>query len=136
MAVRVRYSMKVQISSTTAEDKDLGNLSFEQVSDDMGEGGARKFTLAGSAVDVPLSLGNVASAKLVLIRTVSKDPTVALPEVKVRLNLITGEQISLLPVGSHAKEAHLLLTSAGVTALFASNIGTTDVELTLAVAGD
>jgi hypothetical protein len=137
MSVRVRYGLKVQVSSTSSEDKDLGNLSFEVVTDSLGEGGTRKFTLAGGATDVAIDLGNVSSAKLILVRTAPKDPNETLPEVRLRLNSVVGEEISVSPIASSVKEAHGLLSSTGITALYATNSSASvEVELTVAVAGD
>lgn len=136
MPVRTRYSLKVQISSQAEpEDKDLGNLSYEVVDDQLGEGGTRKFTLAAGAVNTVLAMGNVATAAIVAIRTNPKDPLDTPSVINVRRNLITAEEIAILPVGN-AKEGHFLLSTTGLTALFASNPGTVAMELTLVVCGD
>ena len=69
MTVRVRYSVKVSVSSNSdKEDADLGNLSYEVVDDQLGEGGTRKFNLPASSVDIPIDLGNVADAKMIFVR--------------------------------------------------------------------
>jgi len=135
MPVRVRYSIKLSISSTTAEEKDLGNLAFEIVSDALGEGGTRKFTIPVGAVDVPVALGNVTSASLLLLRSIAKDPTCTVGALKFRRNTVVNPQEDLVPLGTQ-KEAHAIITTTGLTGLFVSNAGSTEAELTVGVAGD
>ena len=135
MSVRVRYTLKAAISSTSAEEKDLGNLAFEVVTDSLGEGGTRKFTIAAGAVDVEVTLGNISSAKFVILRSVSKDPTLIVGELRYRRNTLVADQTPLVPLGEQ-KEAHALLTTSSLTGLFVSNVGTVDAELTVGVAGD
>lgn len=136
MPVRVRYSIKVQVSSSAEpEDKDLGNLSFEIVDDQLGEGGSRKFTLAAGASNVAISMGDVSAGKFVMIKTNPKDPLDTPGTINVRRNLVGAEEIGIVPIGN-AKEGHFLLSTTGLTALYASNPGTVAMELTVAVCGD
>jgi hypothetical protein len=136
MTVRLVYTITVSISSTSAGEKDLGNPSFKVTNDAQGEGGAQKATLSAGATDVPLSLGNVSSAKFLLIKTNAKDPTLTLPTINVRKNAIGGEVIPVVPL-SGAKEAHMLLTTSAITSLYATNPSSTvDVEVTVLAAGD
>lgn len=135
MTVRVRYSLTAAISSTTAEYKDLGNGSFEVVDDSQGEGGSRKVTLPGSATDVSIGMCDIADAKLFVLRITPKDPNDDCHEVKIRFNDPAGDEISIKPLGT-GKEGYFLLTTTGLTALYATNTGSTDMSLTLFVAGD
>lgn len=135
MSVRVRYRIELAISSTSAEERDLGNSKYEVVVDSQGEGGSRKFTLAAGVVDAQMCLGDVTTAKFVAIRTNAKDPNRDPNAILIRRNLITAEQILVAPLAT-AKEGHLLLSTDGLTALFGSNPGSTDMEITLFVAGD
>lgn len=133
--VRLRYKIEAAISSTAGEDRDLGNARYEVVVDSQGEGGAHKMTLAGGAVDVPLCMGDVGVARFVLVRATPANQNDPAQEVRIRLNSVTGEQISLAPVPP-SKEGYLLLTGGNVTALYATNMGTTAMSLTVSVAGD
>jgi hypothetical protein len=140
MTVRVRYKIQATVSSSSAEEKDLCNQMWEVVCDGLGEGGSWKTVLlAGAGVlpdpPVQLYLGNVASAKLVIVRTNSKDPTQAPNEIVLMRNSPTGEATTVIPLVD-AKEAHMLLISDGVTALYAINPGTVDMEVTVVAAGD
>jgi hypothetical protein len=135
MSVRVRYRLDAAISSSSAESKDLGNGSYEVVDDSQGEGGSRKITLPGSATDVAISLCDVADAKFFLLRVTPKDQNDDAHEVKIRLNSPTGDEISVKPLGT-TKEAYFMVTTTGLTALYATNTGSTDMSLTVFVAGD
>ena len=136
MAVRVRYSVKVSVSSNSdTETGDLGNLAFEVVDDQQGEGGARKFRLPAGSVDTPIELGNVADAKLLFVKTNAKDPLDDPVAIELNYPLTTNDAIVIKPIGT-AKEGHYILTTDSLTALFASNPGAVDMELTLVVAGD
>jgi len=136
MAVRIRYNLKIQISSDpTVEDKDLGNASYEVVSDEYNEGGIREFVLANGSTDVQLALGNIASASMIAIRTKAKDPLEDPVEITVKRNGVGGEEIPVTPL-SETKEGHMLLSTSGLTALYASNAGSVDMKVALAVVGD
>ena len=135
MAVRIRYKIEATVSSTEAEEKDLGNSKYEVVTDDLGEGGTRKTFLPAGATDVSLDMGNVADAKLVILRTNARDPTEAPSQIDVKRNTVGNEIISIVPLGTEP-EGHFLLSTSGLTGLFASNPGTVDMEVILTVIGD
>jgi hypothetical protein len=136
MAVRVRYTLKIQISSDpTTEDKDLGNASYEVVSDEYNEGGIREFVLAASSSDVPVAIGNIASGEMFAIRTKAKDPLEDPVEITIKRNTVGNEALPVKPM-NETKEGHLLMSTSGLTALFASNPGTVDMKVAVAVVGD
>lgn len=136
MPVRIKYSVKASVSSNSdLDDGDLGNLSYDVVDDQQGEGGARKFTLPAGAADIPIQLGNVADAKLILVRTNAKDPLDTPVPIELNFPATTNDAIIVAPVGV-AKEGHFLLSTTSLTALFATNPGAIDMELTLLVVGD
>jgi len=135
MPIRLRYNMDIGISSSSLEQKDLGNARFEAVTDGFGEGGTRKFTLAASATDVPLDLGNVATARFIAISTNAKDPTMDPVEITVVTNVITDKPMPVTPM-DNTKQGHLMMSTSGLTALWATNPGTVDMEVVLFVGGD
>jgi hypothetical protein len=135
MAVRTRYKVEVSISSTASEEKDLGNVRWEIVTDKQGEGGGWKTLLAAGAVDIQLPLDSIATVRLLVIRTNAKDPNQNPADILIRRNLVGAEQILIKPL-TDSKEGHFLISTDGLTALFASNPGTVAMELTLLVAGD
>ena len=136
MAIRLRYTIESAISSDSNEAKDLGNVRFQLLTDVPSEGGTTKTTLAASATDVAIPFPNITNATYLLIRTTAKDPTQALPVVKIRLNSNVGEQISIAPI-STGKEGHFLISSSGISALYATNMSSSVVvDLHVALAGD
>ncbi len=135
MPVRIRYHINIQISSTTAEEKDLANASLEVVTDSFGEGGVRKFTVIAGATDLQIGLDNVANTQFLAIRTNSKDPTLDPVQLSVKRNTTGNEAIPITPMPT-TKEGHLLISTTGLTALFVSNAGAVDMELTAYNCGD
>jgi hypothetical protein len=123
------------VSSSTCEDKDLGDLKCEIVSDALGEGGTWKTLLAVGSTNVPLQLNGVSSTKLLMIKTNAKDPNATPGIVTIRRNVVGGEEIPITPL-SGSKSGHLLISTSSLTGLFASNAGTVDMELTVVTAGD
>ena len=134
MSVRLRYKVSVAVSSTSAEENDLGNSKFEIVDDTPSEGGSWKTTVAALATDV-IDLDNIASAKFLTLRMAPKDPTQTMLAIGVSLN--GGPALMVVPVGA-AKEAHFLISSAGITSLSLANtqVGAVPVDVTIGVAGD
>ena len=136
MAVRVRYKIEVSVSSTSAEEKDLGNGKFEVVVDSQNEGGSWKTTLAAGATDVQIQLPNVASAKFILVRVNPKNPNDVAANVTLRKNNILWEAMVLAPL-STSKEAYWLTTTDSLTSLYATNgSGSVVMEISVFVAGD
>jgi hypothetical protein len=135
MPVRVRYKIEVAISSTSAEEKDLGNVKWEIVTDKQGEGGGWKTLIAAGATDIQIPIDSIADVRLLVLRTTVKDPNQAPSDILIRRNLITAEQIQITPL-QDIKEGHFLLSTEGLTALFASNPGAVDMEMTILACGD
>ena len=135
MSVRIRYQIEASVSSTSAEEKDLGNVAYEVVDDDSGEGGVRKTLLAAGATDVSVMLTEISAARFVLIKTNTKTSTDTLTAITIKKNAIGGEAITVEPLPG-ATSAHLLMSTSGITDLFATNAGTVDIEITVMAVGD
>jgi hypothetical protein len=135
MAVRLRYKMYAAVSSSSAEENDLGKVQSEVCVDDLNEGGAWKTTVVAAAVAVSLPLDSIASAKFLAVKVSPKDPTQTMTQVDLILNGATTLQ--LFPAGA-AKEAHFIVSSAGITSLAVTNnqAGAVAVDVVIAVAGD
>ena len=85
---------------------------------------------------VQIVLGNLITARLLIIRTNSKDPTQVLGQIYFRKNSVTGEEFTVQPIGD-SKEGHLLISTNSITALYASNpISGVPTEITVISAGD
>lgn len=135
MSVRVRFRLEASVSSSSNEEKDLGNVSYEDVTDSLGEGGARKNLLTAGASDVEITTREVADKAFLLIRTNARQSTDTPGTIEIKKNGIGGEVISIVPLDS-TQEGLMLLTTTGITALYASNPGSVDMEVTVVAAGD
>jgi hypothetical protein len=135
MTVRVRYKIEATVSSTSAEEKDLANQKWEVVCDSLGEGGSWKTVLAAGETDIQLYLGNITSAKLVIVRTNAKDPTQTPNEIILRKDAPSGEPLTVTPL-TDAKEGHFLFSADDISALYATNSGAVDMEVTCVAVGD
>lgn len=136
MSIRLRYKVGVTISSTEAEEKDLGNSLAEVVNSELNEGGTWKTVIGAAATDVPVQLGNVASVAFISIRTLSKDPTLPPEDIALKFNSTGATPLTISPIGATAKEGNLVLTTSGLTSLYASNASSTVMEILVSVAGD
>lgn len=134
MGVRVRYSLAAGVSSTTAEERDLGNVKWEIVADEKTKGGTWKTVLLAGATDVQLQIDNISTIQLLIIRTNAKDPNNAPNAISIKRNGIGGEAILIKPLGS-ALEGHFVLSTDSLTSIYATNAGTVDMELTIVAAG-
>lgn len=132
---RIRYSIQASVSSNSAEERDLGNVSYEVVNDDPGEGGVRKTLLAAGATDVSVMMTEISAARLILIKTSAHDPTNTLGSITIKKNTVGGEPITIEPLPG-ATSAHMLLSTSGITDLFATNGLTVDVDIIVMAVGD
>lgn len=137
MTIRVRYRIELAISSTDAEERDLGDVKIEVVDDTQGDGGVRKFKIPAGTTDFAISMGDISTATVVFLKTQPVDPNNTLPEVRIRKTAPPGgEEISINPLGT-SKEAHFLLITAGVSEIYVTNTSASvDVYLTVGLAGD
>jgi hypothetical protein len=134
MAVRLRYSVAVAVSSNSNEDRDLGNVKFEVVTDVEVKGGAWKTVVPAGATDLQLNMDNISTIQLLAIRTYTNDPNDTPGGVTVKRNSTLGEPILIKPVGD-ALEGVMVLTTDLLTALFASNASGVDMVLQISAVG-
>lgn len=135
MTIRARIKVETAISSSTAEERDLGYRKIEVVTDGLGEGGTWKTKLPASTTNLEVSLRDVEEGALVVISSNSVSPNDTPATVTIKRNSTAGEDIDLVPL-SGTKSAHFLLTTAGLTAIYATNESTVDMELTITICGD
>lgn len=135
MAVRLRYRLEVAISSTPAEERDLANPKWEVVTDTQGEGGsARTFLLAG-ANNVQLNVPTLLDIRFLMIRITPKDPTLIPGEIRLMRNLVSAEPLPIIPVGD-LRESHYMVSTKSLTIIYATNMGTVDVYVSVFAVGD
>ena len=80
-------------------------------------------------------MGEVADAKFVAIKTNAVDANDTPGTVNITKDDPANEVIAVVPM-STTKQGFLGMTTTGITALYASNPGTVDMEVTVIVAGD
>jgi hypothetical protein len=137
--MRIRYSITVALSSTDAEDKDLGNRSYEVVADSpTWEGGIFKAIIPAAAVKHPvvLPVGGTTGSMFVL-RAKTTDPTLPLGIVypfDTAVAPAPPNGLAMKPLPG-ALESHALLTSSGPSSALAVTNPGAEIELTVAFAG-
>lgn len=129
MSVRLRYKLTAAVSSSSAEENDLGNAKFEVVTDSNDEGGIWKTTVAPSTTDT-IELDNITTAKFLMLRFTPTDPTQTMTQVAVTLNGTATIPVYPAP---NSKEAVLMLTSSGITSLSVANTDPASVKLDVIV---
>ncbi len=135
MPVRFRQGVNIGVSSTSAEEKDLGNLKWEVVTDDLGEGGSWKTLVEAGETDLEIALDNLSEAKFLALRTVSKDPTKDPVALTFKKESPAGEPFVVQPL-TGTKEGHFMICTDSITALYVTNAGAVDMEVTIVTAGD
>jgi hypothetical protein len=135
MPVRVNLDITLAVSSTSATERDLGNIRTSILTDAWGEGGSRKLTIAGSTTDLQVSLCDLADAQFLFLKTRPKGENDPAQTITIKLNSAAGEARTIEPFGDK-KEGYYLITTSGLTDIYVTNSGSIDVELTLVAAGD
>jgi len=135
MAVRVRYSIAGAVSSSPNEEKDLGNLKMEQATDSQADGGSQKNLIPANTADVDITPVQLTTVRMLVIKATPKNPNDA-PAVLTLKKDSTGGEPWTLSALSGTREAYFAVTTDSVTALFVSNTGSVDMEVTVMAAGD
>lgn len=134
MSVRVRYSVMCAISSTPAEERDLGNVNWQILTDMEMKGGTWKTVVPTGSSGLQLQIDNISTIQLLIIRTVANNQNQAPGPITLNLNSPSGPQLLIQPLGD-AQEGHLVLSTDGVTAVYASNASGVDMALTIIASG-
>lgn len=134
MSVRVRYAVNAAVSSSVAEERDLGNVRLEAVTDAEIKGGTWKTRLLASQTDVQLHLDNITTAQLLIIRTVAADPNQTPQGITIKRNGIGNEAILIKPLAD-TKEGLFMISTDNLTSIYASNTSSVDMDLILICAG-
>jgi hypothetical protein len=134
MAILASLSICAGISSTSAENRDLGHLERSDKFSTFEEGGSIMDLIPAGAVDVPLSLGGLSSCAVLVLITSPKDQNLAGSTLQLKRNLIGAEATPITPIGNR-KQGYYVLSTESLTAVFLSNPGTTDMRVQYAVLG-
>lgn len=128
-------SVCVGISSTAAETKDLAHQEVSVKTAALTEGGTFRFKLLAATVDKEIILGDTGDVQLIFVKTQPTDQNAVPAQVTVKENLDTNEARLIKCLGDK-KVGMYLVTTTGVTKLFVSNLGTVDMDITIAFGGD
>jgi len=135
MPIRLRQSASIGISSSTIESRDLGNTTWEVLTDGLGEGGTWKTLVPAGSTDLELRMDNIAAVSFLALKTSSKDNTKSPVALDFKKDSAGGEVFTVEPL-PNTKEGHFLITTNSLTALFVTNSGTVDMEVIVIAAGD
>lgn len=134
-AVRLTFKAEFSISSTPADEKDLGNGLYQVRTDAMSEGGTWRTRVADAETDWEVRLDNIADAKFLFLRLTKVEETDPAPAITFKLDDV-GNTAVPLSAPSDSEEGMLLLTTDGLSALYVTNASGYAVDLTVSVAGD
>lgn len=135
MPIRLRQSNTIAISSGLKETKDLGNITWEVVTDGLNEGGVWKTVVLAGAVNTPLNIDNISTISFLAIKTTSRDPTRLPVALDFRRNAVDAEIFTIEPLPA-TKEGHFMITTNSMTALYVTNSGAVDMEVIVVACGD
>jgi hypothetical protein len=129
MGLRLQQKFISFISSTTAEEKDIGNIeprSFE-VSDALNEGSTRRYRVADGVANQVIDLAGLTAAQYLFFRTNR--------EVTIQIN---GTDSIPLGIIDGFAFGYFILTapSAGITALDVSNSSGGNAQLLVQLVGE
>ena len=125
-AARIKVSATVEMSSSQAGYKDIGNFSWGETNDQLVEANARKYRIADGVVDQAVDLAGVETCRMLAVRT---DKTLLL-----KLNGTEEVVVKPLPGASYG----YLFLSTEITSLTVSNDGLSGETATVIIgtAGD
>lgn len=132
--MRLRFRQAVMCSTTSAEERDLGNRELDIIVDTLSEGGVMRFKLVAGVLNQNLQHPQVATAAYLFVCTAPVDPNATPGTINLRRNSPSGEEWPVAPVDG--KEGCFQMSTSGLTALYASNPGTVDMFVTVGMAGD
>lgn len=129
MSVRGRVSITIAVSSSSAEEKDLGNGAYQVVTDTPNDGGSWKVKVPASTTNMQIPFAGIAEVAFVAFRTTSYDPTVPPIDLGFRKNSTSGELQTVSPINN--QEGWYLISTDTIEAMYVTNSGATDMQVTI-----
>ena len=128
MAIRVKFELDLQVSESSLGQKELGKTApWAGINDQQDNGGTWRQRIEAGATDVLIDVNGLANARLVAIKTDQ--------EITVKKNDAGGEPWTIRPLGTSALDGVFMITTDGITALYVTNAGSLDAEVTFSIAG-
>ncbi len=124
--MRLKLELKSYLSSTSAGEKDLGNVERgPETTDAMNEGSTRKYRVADGTTNQAIDLGGLAEAKFLLVQTDR--------EVTIRSNGVN--EVVVAPPDDF-DFGYMLVTTSDITSLDVSNSSGGTAAVIVQLAGD
>lgn len=128
MAVRVKFEIDLQVSENAQGQKELGKTApWTGTNDQMDNGGTWRQRIDAGATDVLVDLNGLANGRLIALKSSE--------EISVKKNSAGGEAWTIKPLGTGATDGVFMVTTDGVTALYLTNAGSLDADVTFSVVG-
>jgi hypothetical protein len=133
--MRLRMALDYALSSTSAEEEDLGKGRFFIRTDGMNEGGSLQTVVPDAATDLETIIAHIADISFLIVRTLPVDKNSDGLALTIKLNSDAGEAIVIDPVPG-LREGFFMLSTTGLTKVYFTNASGGDIQVRLIVAGD
>lgn len=128
MSIRTKFEIDYSLSENSAGGKELGQTPpWTGTTDALDDGGTWRRRIAASATDVLIDLNGLTTCRLLTIKTTQT--------ISYKINSTGNTATKIRPLGTGATEGVLFMTTDDVTAVYLSNAGTIDAEVTITIAG-
>lgn len=128
MSVRTKFSIDYSISENSGGGKELGQTPpWTGTTDALDDGGTWRRRIIAGATDVLIDLNGLTTCRLLTLKTTQT--------ITWKINNTSSTPITLRALGTGATDGVLFMTTDGVTAIYLSNAGTVDAEVTVTIAG-
>jgi len=128
MAIRVKFEIDLQVSENAQGQKELGKTApWTGTNDQMDNGGTWRQRIDAGDTDVLVDINGLANARMIAIKSSE--------EISVKKNSAGGEAWTITPLGTGATDGVFVVTTDGVTALYLTNAGSLDADVTFSVVG-
>lgn len=128
MSIRIKFSIDYSISESNAGSKELGlSPPWVGITDAMDDGGTWRRRIASGASDVLIDLNGLTTCRFLTIKTTQT--------ITWKINSSGNTANTIRALGTGALDGILVMTTDDVTALYLSNDGDVDAEVTITIAG-
>jgi|HubBroStandDraft_6_1064221.scaffolds.fasta_scaffold319148_2 hypothetical protein len=128
MSVRIKFELNYSVSENQAGSKELGQSSpWVGINDQMDDGGTTRWRIGAGAMDTPVGINSLTTCRFLAIKTTQT--------ISFKLNSTGNTPTTIRALGYGAMDGHFIMTTDTVTALYFSNAGSVDAEVTITIAG-
>lgn len=128
MSIRTKFEIDYSLSENSSAAKELGQTPpWAGATDALDDGGTWRRRIAAGATDVLIDLNGLTTCRLLTLKSTQT--------ITWKINNTGTTAITLRALGTGATEGVLFMTTDSVTALYLSNAGSVDAEVTITIAG-